>query len=72
MSIVDQRNATTAKLIAYGDSQKPGGPWKPTTNEEANELLRGDPFAFLCALIFNRQIPAERAWHGPLRLRERL
>lgn len=68
----DRRQAVAAQLIEYGASQKPAGRWKPTLNEDANELLRDDPFAFLCALIFNRQIPAEQAWHGPLRLRQRL
>jgi uncharacterized HhH-GPD family protein len=43
-----------------------------TGNPEANELLRSDPFAFLCAVIFDQGVPSERAWLAPWQLKERL
>ena len=35
-------------------------------------MLGSDPFAFLCAVIFDQGIPSERAWLVPLQLKERL
>ena len=43
-----------------------------TDNPEANELLRSDPFAFLCAVIFDQGMPSERAWLVPWQLKQRL
>jgi len=43
-----------------------------TTNPAANDLVRTDALAFLCAVIFDQNIPAERAWLAPLLLKERL
>ena len=41
-------------------------------NPEADRFLRGDPFAFLIAVIFDEGIDAERAWAAPLELSKRL
>lgn len=46
--------------------------WEPTKDPDANELLNGDPLAFLLGVIADYGIPAERAWILPSRLREKL
>jgi uncharacterized HhH-GPD family protein len=43
-----------------------------TPSSAANELLQSDPFAFLCGVIFDQGIPAERAWLAPYLLLQRL
>ena len=43
-----------------------------TPNEDADRLVREDPFAFLLAVISDMGIRAERAWALPYHLRERL
>lgn len=70
-----QQKAIAAALLEYGRGHHPtekGAVLEFTANPEANEFLRTDPFAFLCAVIFDQGVPAERAWLAPLLLRERL
>ncbi len=43
-----------------------------TKDSDANRLLIEDPFAFLIGVIVDYQMPAERAWILPYRLKERL
>ncbi len=74
-SASEQQTAVAAALLEYGKGHHPtekGAVLEFTANPEANELLRSDPFAFLCAVIFDQGVPAERAWLAPLLLRERL
>jgi len=41
-------------------------------NEEADRLLEADPLALLIGMVLDQQIPLEKAFHGPLVLRERM
>lgn len=43
-----------------------------TADSDANRLLVDDPFAFLVGVIVDYQMPAERAWSLPYRLKARL
>lgn len=43
-----------------------------TYNQDADALVRSDPFAFLLAIISNAGVRAERAWALPYELRRRL
>ena len=43
-----------------------------TKDSDADRLLVDDPFAFLVGVIVDYQMPAERAWILPYRLKERL
>ena len=43
-----------------------------TTNEPANRLLVEDPWGFLCGVICDYQMPADRAWATPYNLAQRL
>jgi uncharacterized HhH-GPD family protein len=43
-----------------------------TADSEANQLLVDDPFAFLVGVIVDYQMPAERAWTLPFKLKQRL
>ena len=43
-----------------------------TDNEPANELLVTDPWGFLCGVICDYQMPADRAWATPYNLSQRL
>ncbi|MDZ4177790.1 MAG: hypothetical protein U1E29_00945 [Coriobacteriia bacterium] len=47
-----------------------GGSFTGTPHFDA--LIQADPNAFLIGVLFTQGIPAERAWAGPYRLRERL
>lgn len=57
------------ELEAQGAAQV-GGSF--TTEPADNELIEREPNAFLFGLLFTQGIPAERAWAGPARLRERM
>ena len=64
-----------AALLDFGRGQHAtadGAVPEFTGNREADELLGSDPFAFLCAVIFDQGIPSERAWLVPLQLKDRL
>lgn len=41
-------------------------------NEAADQLLEEDPLALLIGMVLDQQIPLEKAFHGPLVLRERM
>ena len=43
-----------------------------TANEPANDLLVSDPWGFLCGVICDYQMPADRAWATPYNLAQRL
>ncbi|MDJ0791050.1 MAG: hypothetical protein QNJ71_04050 [Acidimicrobiia bacterium] len=43
-----------------------------TINEPANDLLVNDPWGFLCGVICDYQMPADRAWATPYNLSQRL
>jgi uncharacterized HhH-GPD family protein len=43
-----------------------------TVNGPANDLLVNDPWGFLCGVICDYQMPADRAWATPYHLAERL
>lgn len=49
-----------------------GGRFQFTGDAEADDLLHSDPNAFFLAMIFNQQIPGERAGRAPLELKRRL
>jgi uncharacterized HhH-GPD family protein len=70
----DRKRAIADALIAFaasGDQYIATGT-EFTTDPEADELVRGDAFAFLIAVIFDQGIPYERAWAAPLELKRRL
>jgi uncharacterized HhH-GPD family protein len=71
----DQAQAIAAALLKYGNHHDPsekGALLEFTPNEEANALLKSDPFAFLLGVLFDQNVPAERAWIAPFLLRQRL
>lgn len=41
-------------------------------HEEADRFLEDDPLALLIGMVLDQQIPLEKAFHGPLVLRERM
>lgn len=41
-------------------------------NADADRLLEEDPLALLIGMVLDQQIPLEKAFHGPLVLRERM
>ena len=43
-----------------------------TNDEQANAFIADDPLALLIGLVLHQQIPTEKAFHGPLILRDRL
>jgi uncharacterized HhH-GPD family protein len=43
-----------------------------TGNDEADELLAGDPFALLVGFALDQQVPVQTAFSGPLKLKQRL
>jgi uncharacterized HhH-GPD family protein len=43
-----------------------------TDSDEANELIASDPFALLVGFALDQQITVQKAFSGPLALRERL
>ena len=70
-----QQEAIVAALLEYGsrqDAAEKGAALEFTSNAEANALLRSDPFAFLLGVIFDQNVPAERAWLAPFLLKQRL
>ena len=71
----DQQMAVAEALLEFGrhhTSAEKAIAVDFTANPDANDLVRTDPFAFLCAVIFDQNVPAERAWLAPFLLRERL
>jgi uncharacterized HhH-GPD family protein len=43
-----------------------------TDSDEANALLASDPMALLIGFVLDQQVPVQKAFVGPLTLRERL
>jgi uncharacterized HhH-GPD family protein len=43
-----------------------------TDSEEANELIARDPMALLIGFALDQQVPVQKAFRGPLDLRERI
>jgi uncharacterized HhH-GPD family protein len=43
-----------------------------TDSDEANELIASDPMALLIGFALDQQVPVQKAFTGPLALRERL
>jgi len=43
-----------------------------TPSEEANTLIAGDPMALLVGFVLDQQVTVQKAFSGPLALRERL
>jgi uncharacterized HhH-GPD family protein len=43
-----------------------------TDSDEANELIASDPMALLIGFALDQQVPVQKAFSGPLALRERL
>ena len=43
-----------------------------TDSEEANELIATDPMALLIGFVLDQQVSVQKAFSGPLVLRERL
>ena len=43
-----------------------------TDSDEANELIAGDPMALLIGFALDQQVPVQKAFRGPLDLRERV
>lgn len=71
----DQQIAVAAALLDFGrdhDIAEKAIAVDFTANPEANNLVRTDPFAFLLAVIFDQNVPAERAWLAPFLLKARL
>lgn len=69
------RAVIAAALLEYGshhDASEKSAVLEFTPNEEANLMLRSDPFAFLLGVLFDQNVPAERAWIAPFILSERL
>lgn len=69
------QQAVVAALLAHGRrlaEDLGGGSARFTADDEANDLIHADPFAFLLAVICDQGIVAERAWAVPHHLRQRL
>src|SRR5580693_2015497 len=43
-----------------------------TDSDQANELIASDPMALLIGFALDQQVSVQKAFHGPLALRERL
>src|SRR5205085_9243105 len=43
-----------------------------TDSDEANELIASDPMALLVGFALDQQVSVQKAFYGPLALRERL
>jgi uncharacterized HhH-GPD family protein len=71
----EQQQAIAAALLEYGSHHDPSGKGailEFTPNEQANVLLRSNPFAFLLGVLFDQNVLPERAWIAPFLLKERL
>lgn len=73
---MDRCDATASELVAFGRELEAQGAAQTGTSfsgsDEADELLRADPNAFLLGMLFTQGIAAEKAWSGPYELRRRL
>ena len=73
---MNDRLRITAAILQHGAdlaaSDRTGVNGVFTADSEANQLLVDDPFAFLVGVIVDYQMPAERAWTLPFKLKQRL
>ncbi|MDA2980120.1 MAG: hypothetical protein O3B42_10240 [Actinomycetota bacterium] len=73
---MDDRIQIAAAILQHGAhlaaSDRTGVNGVFTADSEANRLLVDDPFAFLVGVIVDYQMPAERAWTLPYKLKRRL
>lgn len=71
-----ERNHIVTAILQHGAelaaSERTGVNGVFTADSEANQLLVDDPFAFLVGVIVDYQMPAERAWTLPFKLKQRL
>jgi uncharacterized HhH-GPD family protein len=69
-------NVVASALLAFGEELDAIEASRLTTvltnNEPANEFLVGNDWAFLCGVICDYQMPADRAWATPFNLAARL
>lgn len=72
----EQSSAVAAALLAFGDELDAIEASRLTTvltnHPEANELLVSDDWGFLCGVICDYQMPADRAWATPYNLAQRI
>jgi uncharacterized HhH-GPD family protein len=66
--------AVAEALLAYRDLESAQNQSRLgfAHSEEADALIREDPFAFLLGVVFDEGIQAERAWEAPYLLKQRL
>jgi uncharacterized HhH-GPD family protein len=73
---VAEQNPLVAAILRHGQAidaaDRTGVNGVFTADSDANRLLVEDPFAFLVGVIVDYQMPAERAWSLPYRLKARL
>lgn len=73
---MDVQATLVEAILAHGTSlaadERTGVNGVFTRDSDADKLLVDDPFAFLVGVIVDYQMPAERAWVLPYRLKERL
>lgn len=70
-----RKAAVVAALLEFGKSlstHEVRGEPSFTEDPEANRLVIEDGFAFLLGVIFDQNVPAERAWGAPFELKRRL
>ena len=74
LDILEREKRIVDKLLAYksqyGIVNKPD--YAFTNIKEAEELVNKDWTAFLFAVIFDQQMPSEKAWSAPFELKKRL
>ena len=73
-SISERENGIVDKLLAYKekDSMTSNVTYAFTNIKEAEDLVKSNWLAFLFAVIFDQQIPSEKAWAIPLKLKRRI
>jgi len=69
---IDKTEIVSA-LLAFGVSLRANiGADSFSSNKQADDFIRSDPFAFLVAVICDEQVRFEAAWNAPLELKRRL
>lgn len=76
LGLMDDPTPLVDAILAHGallaSNERTGVNGVFTRDSAADQLLMDDPFAFLVGVIVDYQMPAERAWILPYRLKERL
>jgi uncharacterized HhH-GPD family protein len=71
-----ERDPIVVEILRHGDvlaqTSRSGVNGVLSADADANRLLVEDPFAFLVGVIVDYQMPAERAWSLPYKLKQRL